>query len=273
MATEVDKLSDVAVKAAKPKDKPYKLADGRGMYLHVMPNGSKYWRLKYRYATKERAPLALGVYPDVSLKAARKAAADARELLRSGQDPGNVRRVEKLARVTAAASSFEAVALEWMDKERNRWTPGYAKRVGWYFEKNLFPWLGHRPIADITPQELLAVLKRTESKGILETAYRTKQVAGKVFRYAVGSGRAERDVTQDLRDQLKTPTKKHLAAITNPKEVGRLLVAMDGFVGTPVVRAALLLSPLLFCRPGELRQIEWSEVDFEKSALIFLLRK
>jgi integrase len=154
-----------------------------------------------------------------------------------------------------------------MDKQRDRWTPGYATRVGRYFEVNLFPWLGHRPISDITPQELLVVLRRTESRGILETAHRTKQAAGKVFCYAVGSGRAERDITQDLRDQLKTPTQKHLAAITDPKEVGRLLVAIDGFIGTPVVKAALLLSPLLFCRPGELRQLEWSEIDFEQKRI------
>jgi len=264
MAVEVEKLSDVTVKTAKPKDTQYKLADGRGMYLLVMPNGSKYWRLKYRHAGKERAPLALGVYPEMSLKAARKATKEARDLLSSGQDPGDARRADKLARTNAAANSFKAVTLEWIEKERNGWTDKYTKRVESVFEKNLFPWLGHRPIADITPPELLTALRRTESRGILETAARAKQITGKVFRYAVGSGRAERDITQDLRDQLKTPTKKHLASITDPKEVGKLLTAMDGYSGTPTVKAALLLSPLFFCRPGELRQLEWSEIDFDE---------
>lgn len=273
MAVEIEKLSDITVKTAKPEDKPYKLADGRGMYLHVMPNGSKYWRLKYRYGGKERAPLALGVYPEMTLKAARKATKEARDLLSSGQDPGDVRRADKLARTNAAANSFKAVALEWIEKERGGWTDNYTKRVGWLFERNLFPWLGHRPIADITPQDLLAVLRRTESKGILETAQRSKQVAGKVFRYAVGSGRAERDITQDLRDQLKTPTKKHLAAITEPKEVGKLLIAIDGYSGTPTVKAALLLSPLLFCRPGELRQLEWSEINFDEKRIELPIEK
>lgn len=267
MAIEIDKLSDMAVKAAKPKDRPYKLPDGRGLYLHVMPNGSKYWRLKYRYGGKERSPLALGVYPEIALRAARRATTEARELLSNGKDPGEIKRQAKMARQFGADNSFRAVALEWYSRKKTVWSDSHIKRVLWLLEKNLFPWLGHRPIAQITSQELLGALKRTESKGTHETAHRAKQVAGQVFRYAVATGRAERDPAHDLKGALISPKETHLAAITDPKEVGKLLVAMDGYFGTPTVKAALLLSPLLFCRPGELRQLEWSEINFEEKRI------
>lgn len=273
MATEVDKLSDLAIKAAKSKDKPYKLADGRGMYLHVMPNGSKYWRLKYRYAGKEKAPLALGVYPEMTLKAARAAATDARELLRSGQDPGSVRRVEKMTRTKAAANSFEAVAFEWVEKQQAEWSASHTTRTRWLLDNHLLPWMGQRPIQEITAPELLAVLNRIASKGILETAHRAKHTAGQIFRYAIATGRAERDPTPDLKGALASPKEKHLASITEPKEVGKLLVAMDGFRGTPEVKAALLISPLLFQRPGEIRQMKWADIDFETSEWRYLVTK
>lgn len=267
-----DKLTETAVKNAKAKDKAFKLADGAGLYLEVMPNGSKYWRLKYRFGSKEKR-LALGVYPDVSLKAARIKKQDARKLLADGIDPGNQRRQEKLASKIGADSSFRGVALEWYDKEKTEWSDSHIKRALWLLEKNLFPWLGNRPIAEITPQELLATLKRTEIKGTHETAHRAKQLAGQVFRYAVATGRAERDVSQDLKGALVSRKKKHFASITDPKEVSQLLIAMDGYNGTPAVKAALLLSPLLFCRPGELRQLEWTEVNFEEKRIDIPLEK
>lgn len=160
----IEKLSDLAVKNAASKDKPFKLSDGAGLYLEVMPNGAKYWRLKYRFGGKEKR-LALGVYPAVALKAARKAGRAARDVLAEGTDPGEVRRQEKLARSVGSANSFEAVALEWYEKEKPHWSESHVKRAGWLLEKNLFPWLGHRPIAEINPPELLAVLRKTEGKG------------------------------------------------------------------------------------------------------------
>jgi integrase len=259
----IEKLTDVAVKSAALKDKPYKLADGAGLYAEVMPNGSKYWRLKYRFGGKEKR-VALGVYPEVTLKAARKAARDARDKLAEGVDPAEIRRQDKLARVVGSANSFRAVALEWYEKEKPHWSESHIKRAGWLFEKNLFPWLGHRPIAEINPPELLSVLRKTESKGTIETAHRAKQIAGQVFRYAVATGRAERDPTPDLKGALAIPKSGHHAAIIDPKTVGDLLRAIDGFRGTPTVVAALKLSPLLFCRPGELRHMEWAEVDWEQ---------
>lgn len=259
----IEKLSDMAAKNAAPKDKPYKLADGAGLYLEVMPTGSKYWRLKFRYGGKEKR-LALGVYPAVTLKAARKAARDARDGLATGIDPTETRRQDKLERSVGAANSFRAVALEWYEKEKPHWSESHIKRAGWLLEKNLFPWLGHRPIAEINPSELLATLRKTEGKGTLETAHRAKQIAGQIFRYAVATGRAERDPTPDLKGALATPKGGHHAAIIDPKAVGDLLRAIDGFRGTPAVMAALKLSPLLFCRPGELRHMEWAEIDWEQ---------
>ncbi len=261
-----DKLTEVVVKNAKGKDKIYKLADGAGMYLEVLPSGAKYWRLKYRYAGKEKR-LALGVYPEVPLKEARRKRLEARTRLAEGIDPGNQRRQEKLARQVGAETSFRAVALEWYEKEKPHWSESHSTRALWLLEKNLFPWIGNRPINEITPQELLATLKRTESRGILETANRAKQVAGQVFRYGVATGRAERDCSQDLKGALATPKKRHLAAITDPKEVKKLLLAMAQYQGTVVTKTALLLSPLLFCRPGELRQLEWSEIDLDNQII------
>lgn len=259
----IEKLSDIAVKNAAAREKPYKLADGAGLYVEVMPNGSKYWRLKYRFGGKEKR-LALGVYPAVSLKAARKAARSARDILADGVDPGETKRKDKLARSVGAANSFRAVAEEWAKKETPHWSESHIKRVAGVFDNNLFPWLGHRPIADINPPELLAALRKTESKGTLETAKRAKQIAGQVFRYAVATGRAERDPTPDLKGALAVAIGSHHAALTNPKDVAELLRAIDGFRGTPAVWAALRLSPLLFCRPGELRHMEWAEINWDE---------
>ncbi|MEN6586606.1 MAG: integrase arm-type DNA-binding domain-containing protein [Sulfuricella sp.] len=259
----IEKLSDISVKNAAPKDKPYRLADGGGLYLEVMPNGSKYWRLKYRFDNKEKR-LAFGVYPTVTLKTARKHARDAWDKLSEGIDPGEVKRQKKLTRSIDVANSFQAVALEWYEKQKPRWSESNIIRVNGIFTNNLFPWLGHRPISEVTPPELLAVLRRTESKGLLETAKRSRQIAGQVFRYAVATGRAERDPTPDLKGALATPIVTHHAAIVDPKMVGSLLAAIDEFRGTPAVAAALKLSPLLFCRPGELRQMEWAEINWDE---------
>jgi len=257
-----NKLTDTAVRNAAPKEKAYKLIDGQGLYLLVEKTGAKYWRLAYRFAGKQKL-LALGVYPTITLKAARVARDEARLRLASGIDPSEHRKVQKIIRLESIENTFQAVAVEWFSKQKPGWAEKHWIKVLWMLEKNLFPWLGTRPIADISPPELLATLRRIESRGAIETAKRTKQVAGQVFRYAVATGRADRDPGQDLRGALATSVKKHLAAITDPKKVGPLLLTLDGYEGSPTVRAALHLAPLTFVRPGELRNAQWSEIDFE----------
>lgn len=266
MAKESDKLSDMVVKNAKPKDKTYKLADGRGMFLEIKPNGGKYWRLKFRYMGKEKL-LALGVYPDVSLKEARDLAYEAKKKLDAGVDPCAERKQTKLIRIEQMEAHFRAVAEEWYELNKDSWSESTQKRNAWLLKNNLYPWLGDMPVADIKVPALLAALRKTEVKGTIETAHRAKQVAGQVFRYAVSTGRAERDITTDLRGALKSPKKTHMATITDPKEIGKLLLAIEGYQGSPSVKAALQLSPMLFCRPGELRQLEWSEVSFDDARI------
>ena len=258
-------LTAIQVKKSKPGEKVFKLADGGGMYLQVHPNGARYWRYDYRFANK-RKTLALGVYPEVSLKEAREHHQNARDKLRQGTDPGEVRKVEKLTRNLAAAESFEAVAREWFNQIMPEKSKSYRERTGRILEKDLYPYLGNRPIASISALELLGTLRRIEGRGANDIAHRAKQTAGQIFRYAVATGRAERDPSADLKGALKPRRKKkHHAAITDPAEVGRLLVAMDGFQGSLVVKTALLLSPLLFQRPGEIRGMEWSEINWTEA--------
>jgi integrase len=262
MSQEIHRLTDNAARKATPAGKPQKLSDGAGLYLLVEPGGAKYWRMAYRFAGKQKL-LALGVYPDVTLKAARIAAMQAREKLRNGIDPSELRRLRKTAQHESSANSFSAIALEWFAKQKPAWAETHRTKVKWMLEKNLFPWTGSRPIAEITPPELLTTLRRIEGRGAIETAKRVKQVAGQVFRFAIGTGRAQRDPSQDLRGALTAPVKRHLAAITDPKAVGPLLLALNGYNGSDVVRGALRLAPLTFVRPGELRQARWTEIDFE----------
>ena len=256
-------LSDVAIRKAKPAAKPYKLADGAGLYLLLNPTGSKLWRLKYRVAGKEKL-LALGAYPDVSLIAAREACTNARRALTQGVDPGAVRKAAKQAgveAVTAAADTFEAVARDWM--ERQDVADVTANKTRWILETFLFPEIGQHPIAAITARDLLAALRKVEDTGRLETAKRAKIKAGQVFRYAVLEGKADSDPTASLRGALKAPKGKHHAAVTDPVRMGELLRAIDGFSGQPVTLAALKLAPLVFVRPGELRHAEWAEFDLD----------
>jgi integrase len=262
MSRGIHRLTESAVRGANAAEKPQKLSDGAGLYLLVEPSGAKYWRMAYRFAGKQRL-LALGVYPDTTLKAARFTAMEAREKLRNGIDPNELRRLRKTTQQESLANSFSAIALEWFAKQKPAWAETHCTKVKWMLEKNLFPWMGSRPIAEITPPELLMTLRRIEGRGAIETAKRVKQVAGQVFRFAIASGRAQRDPSQDLRGALTAPVKRHLAAITDPKEVGPLLLALDGYYGSDVVRSALRLAPLTFVRPGELRQARWAEIDFE----------
>jgi integrase len=254
-------LTDTAVRSAKPQAKAVKLFDGGGLYLEVNPAGGKWWRWKYRFGGKEKR-LSLGVYPDVSLKAAREKRDAARQQLAAGIDPGQARRAEKLAQ--AGAESFEAIAREWHAKFSPGWVASHGDRILKRLEKDLFPWVGKRPIAEIKAPELLAVLRRIESRGALETAHRAMQNCGQVFRYAVATGRAERDPTGDLRGALPAPKEKHHASIIDPKRIGELLRAIDAYEGFFATKCALRLAPLVFVRPGELRKAQWREFDLDK---------
>ena len=255
-------LTDAQCKTAQPKEKTYRLSDSAGLYLEVTPSGSRYWRMKYRFAGKEKR-LAFGVYPEISLKEARLKRDDARKLLSNEVDPGAVKKAQKASRTEAASNSFEAIAREWYAKQEPSWAPKHSIKIKGMLQKNVFPWVGSRPIREITAPDLLAVLRRAEGRGAVETAHRIKQTCGQVFRYAVATGRAERDPTPDLKGALAPRTPKHLPSITDPSAVGPLLRAIDGFTGTFTVKSALKLAPLIFVRPGELRQAEWSEMDLD----------
>jgi integrase len=257
-------LTDIGIKNAKPQKKLYKLADGKGMYLEVRPNGARYWRLKYRFAGKEKR-ISLGVYPDVSLKEARNKCDEARKLLENGVDPSVDRKLRKTSQIERAANSFEAIAREWHAKYSPSWAASHSNKIIRRLELYIFPWLGGRPIADIMPQELLSILRKIETKGILETAHRAHQNCGQVFRYAMATGRAERDPSADLRGAIAPVKHGRMATITEPKKIGELLRAVDGYEGTAVAKCALNLAPLVFVRPGELRHAEWSEIDLDKA--------
>ena len=265
-------LTDTAIRNAKPADKPIKLFDGGGLFLHVTPAGQRYWRLKYRFAGKEKL-LAIGVYPEVGLKEARDRREDAKRLLGEGVDPSVERKVRKVATVERAANSFEAVAREWHTKYAPGWSESNAKKVLARLENDVFPWIGGRPIAEIKAPDLLAVCRRVEARGALDTAHRVLQTCGQIFRYAVATGRAERDPSGDLRGALPPAKGKHYAAPTDPKEVAGLLRMFDSFTGTFVVKCALLLAPMLFVRPGELRAAEWADVDLDAAEWRFVSSK
>src|SRR5262249_7211245 len=204
-----------------------------------------------------------GIYPDVSLKAARQKRDDARTQLAAGVDPGEARKAEKVAQ--AGAESFEAIAREWHAKFSQGWVPSHGDRILRRLENDIFPWLGKRPMAEIKAPELLAVLRRIESRGALESAHRAMQNCGQVFRYSVATGRAERDPTGDLRGALPPPNEKHHASILEPKRISELLRTIDTYQGFFVTKAALQLAPLVFVRPGELRKAQWTEIDLEKA--------
>src|SRR5574340_289707 len=261
-------LTELEIKKAKPEAKPYKMADGGGMYLFIHANGGKYWRMDYRFAGK-RKTLAIGVYPDVPLTKARERREEARKLLVNDTDPSAVKQVRKTVTVELAQNSFEIIAREWFDRHKANWRDNHSSKIIARLEKDVFPWIGDKPIGEIIPPTLLAAIRRIEARGALETAHRALACCGQVFRYAVATGRAERDPTGDLRGALPPVKKeKHFAAITDPKKVGELLRDIDGYQGSYVVKSAFKLSPLLFVRPGELRKMEWAELDLDKAEWI-----
>lgn len=265
-------LTDVAIRSAKPGKKPAKLSDERGLYLLVNPSGGKWWRFDYRYAGS-RKTLSLGVYPDVTLKDARDRRDAIRKQLAAGVDPAEHRKTMKAAQSNRAANSFESVAREWFDRYQPTWAISHASKIIQRLEKDIFPWIGGKPIAELTAPQLLTVLRRIENRGALDTAHRAHQNMGQVFRYAVATGRAERDPSRDLRGALASPKREHFAAITDPKAVGELLRAIDGFRGTFTVQCALKLAPLFFVRPGELRTAKWEQFDFEKAEWRYYVTK
>ena len=255
-------LTDTTIKNAKSGDKTARLFDGGGMYLEISPAGGKWWRLKYRYDGKEKR-LSLGVYPDVSLKDARQRRDDARKLLADGVDPSENRKAIKAAKIDRAANSFEVIAREWFAKNSATWSENHGSRIIRRLERDIFPWVGGRPIAEIKAPELLATLRRIEERGAVETAHRAHQNCGQVFRYAIATGRAERDPSPDLKGALPPVKQTHHAAITDPKAIAELLRALDGYQGAFVTQCALRLAPLFFVRPGELRKAEWAEIDLD----------
>jgi integrase len=255
-------LTDSAIRNAKPKEKNYKLTDGGGLYLLVTPKGGKWWRLDYRYNGK-RKTLSMGVYPDVSLKSARDRRSEAKTQLADDIDPGEARKATKASQ--SDASGFEAVAREWWGKREPTWSKTHSSRTILRLEKDVFPWIGNRPIGEIEAPELLTVLRRIENRGALETAHRIHQSCGQIFRYAVATGRAQRDPSAALKGALPPTRQRHHASITDPKKIGELLRAVDGYEGSLVTRCALQLASLTFVRPGELRHAEWAEIDLDKA--------
>jgi integrase len=263
MPKRITPLSEIKVRTAKPKEAEYKIFDGGGLFLLVTPSGGKLWYFKYRYDKTEKK-IAFGPYPEISLADARQRRDEARKQVANGIDPGAVRKAMKQAE-TEETETFEVIAREWHIKFATTWTSGHAATIMGRLERDLFPWIGKRPIATIKAPELLAVLRRVESRGALESAHRIRTIAGQVFRYAVATGRAERDPAADLRGALPQPGEKHHAAITDPKEVATLLRAIDGYQGHFVVKCALRLAPMFFVRPGELRNAEWREIDLDEA--------
>ncbi len=265
-------LTDIAIRSAKAKEKPYKLSDSGGLFILIATTGGKLWRYSYRFDGKQKT-LALGSYPDTGLKEARERHAVARKILAAGVDPNENRKNETAAKKLSAANSFELVAREWWQSYMKSKADSHKEKVIRRFELYVFPWLGKKPISEITAPQFLEVIKRIEKQNIAETAKRTLQTAGQVFRYAVQNGMIERDITADLKGALAATTVKHMAAFTEPKDVAELLRALDGFKGTLTVQCAIRLAPLVFVRPSELRMAKWSDINLEAATWQYLVSK
>ncbi|MGC2693184.1 MAG: integrase arm-type DNA-binding domain-containing protein, partial [Desulfobaccales bacterium] len=261
MPKRITPLTDPKVRTTRPTEKPQKLFDGRGLFLLVTLTGGRLWRFKYRFGGSEKS-LSIGTYPETSLAEARQRRDQASALLANGIDPSETKKAQKAAG-NQETETFEIIAREWYAKFSPSWATSHAKTTIRRLELFIFPWVGARPVKTITALELLAALRRIETKGALETAHRVKQVCGQVFRYAIATGRAERDPSGDLRGAIPSVSGKHMATITDPKEIAGLLRFIDDYRGGIVTRCALQLSPLVFVRPGELRQAEWSEFNLE----------
>lgn len=251
-------LTDLAIRKAKPATKPLKLFDGGGLYLYVTPAGGRLWRQKYRWLGKEKT-LSHGRYPVVSLADARRRRDEAQRLLATGIDPGAHKKAARAVAIEHAGNSFEAVAREWLAKRD--WVENYKTKVTGWLRNDVFPWIGSRPVIELGAPDFLRVARRVEERGAIESAHRILQNCGQIMRYAIATGRATRNPVPDLKGALTPAPERHFAAITDPNKVGGLLRACDSYEGTIVVKCALRLAPLVFLRPGELRQAEWSEFD------------
>lgn len=257
-------LTDVKVRTAKATDKAYKLSDERGLFLLVNPSGSKYWRWSYRYLGKQKT-LALGVYPDVSLAAARERREESRKLLANGADPSVYKKSQKSLQKDRASNSFEVVARRWHGTFSSKWTESYSHKTMRLMERDVFPWVGDRPVSELLAPDFLAVARRIEARGAVDTAHRVMQIAGQVMRFAIAEGLATYNPVGDLRGALGTATTKHMPSVTDPNRVGEFLRAFDGFSGTFTVHCALKLAPLVFTRPQELRKARWSDIDLDSA--------
>lgn len=263
MPKRIVPLSDMKILKAKPRPKNYSLFDGGGLFILVTPTGGKLWRFKYRFDNKHKL-LALGSYPEITLQAAREKREEARRNLANGLDPGEVKKAQKKAE-DKEGDTFKIVATEWYGKFKSAWTEKYAIKVIQCFENNVFPFVGKKPISQIAPTDILKVLRFAEERGVLDTAHRIRGLCGQVFCYAVATGRALRDVTQDLKGALPQVQATHFAAITEPAEVGAFMRAVYSYKGSFIVQCALKLSPLFFVRPIELRTGEWKEMSFKNA--------
>lgn len=274
MPKQITPLSDIEVKTKKPTAKEQKLFDGGGLFLFIPPlklddkgkplPASKLWRFKYRFAGKEKL-LSFGAYPALSLAEARQRRDDAKQLLANGVDPSTFKKEQQAEVARISEHTFEKVAREWFDKNKADWVAATSKRIIDRLEGDIFPHLGERPISEIKPVELLAVLRKIETRGVLDRASRTQAHCGAIFRYGVATGRCERDITTDLKGAIATPKYSHRAAPTEPKDVAAILRAIDAYDGSPVVKAAMQILPMVFTRPGELRHMEWTELDLDEA--------
>lgn len=267
-------LTELQVKQAKPAEKDYPLADEKGLRLLVRTTGSKTWQLRYRRPTDGKADIyTIGTYPETSLKAARENRDKARALINQDIDPKQNQKSTKAAKRLSAENTFEAIAQEWFNTISPTWSESHKERTVFLLKHHLYPWIGQRPVTEITPPELLTALKRAQDRGLLETAMRAKQLSGQVFRYAIRTGTLTTDPSRDLAGALTSPKTKHFAALTEPRAVGELLVAIDNYQGSPVVKAALQLSALLFQRPREMRTMLWEQIDWDSAEWRYLVTK
>jgi integrase len=255
-------LNETKLRNLRPRTSLYRVADANGLCIEVSPAATKNWRYRYRY-TGKATMLALGTYPAVTLLEARRKRDEARAMLKTGRNPAAFVRAQRAAVIDRAANSFAAIAAEWFEQNAHRLTPGTLKRDRRVVERDLAPFLGDTPVAELKAGELLAALKRIQARGALDTAHRARSMASKMMRYAIATGRAERNPAADLIGALPTPNKEHFAAITDPKQVGELLRAIHGYSGQPATAAALKLAPMLFVRPGELRTARWADIDLD----------
>ncbi len=272
MARQIKPLNETKIRNTKPAGKMQTLFDGGGLYLEVTAKGSKLWRMKYRFNGKAGL-LSFGAYPAVSLEEARQFREEAKSLIAKNIDPAQAKKAQKAAGKESIANSFEVVAREWFTRQQPSWVESHASRVIARLQTDVFPWIGSRPISEITAPEYLAIFRRIEERGAVETAHRVKSICGQVHRYAVATGRADNDPIGMLKGALSSVNAKHFPAITEPKQVAELLRMFDGYTGSFIVGSALKIAPYVFVRPGELRGMQWEDIDLEAAEWRFIVTK